>query len=181
VLFAAPTGRTPRFDDYTRGSYHVDKLDLARGLPKQAKLCGVELKALLVVGPVGPLWSYHVVSLVEDGSQVRVNSLVMPHARITGKGTGVLPTADAASMLDGITRSRLVRPGIPVVPRRGLDAEFSYRFLLVLYEAGRPRYFHADFDEFNDSPGRSELLDRANVLLSKTASTYRQGQALPNQ
>ncbi len=33
LLFAAATSRTPRFDDYTRGSYHVNKLDLARGYP----------------------------------------------------------------------------------------------------------------------------------------------------
>ena len=40
VLFAAPTPRTSRYDDYTPGCYHADKLDLARGLPTEAARCG---------------------------------------------------------------------------------------------------------------------------------------------
>jgi len=87
VLFAAPTARTPWFDDYTKGSYHIDKLDLAIGLRKEAERCGVTLEALVVVGPNGPLWSYNVLAFLRDGDSVRINSLVIPHARITGKAT----------------------------------------------------------------------------------------------
>ena len=32
LVFAYATPRTGRFDDYTRGSYHVNKLDLVQGI-----------------------------------------------------------------------------------------------------------------------------------------------------
>jgi hypothetical protein len=56
----------------------VNKLDLAKGLPEHAKLCGLRPKALIVVGPIGALWGYNVAVLLEDGEGVRVNSLAMP-------------------------------------------------------------------------------------------------------
>lgn len=93
VLDAKPTAVTPRFDDYTQGSYHVDREDLLKGLTEEAKKQKLELKAVAIIGPTGPLWTYHVMVFLREGEKVRVNSLVMPHARITGKGTGLI-TAD---------------------------------------------------------------------------------------
>src|SRR5688572_7942760 len=58
ALFAAATARTPRYDAYTQESYHADKVDIADGLPAMAKACGLVLRALVIVGPVGPLWAY---------------------------------------------------------------------------------------------------------------------------
>ncbi len=109
----AVDARTHLYDDYAEGSYHANKLDLARGLPAEGERCGVRMRGLLLFGPVGPLWTFHIIAFIDEGDQVRVNSLVMPHARITGKGStsaagaaigarrtyrrrgGVIPSADA--------------------------------------------------------------------------------------
>ena len=57
VLVAEPSLSTSLFDDYTRGSYHVRKGDLVQGLRERATECGVRLRAVVVFGPVGPLWA----------------------------------------------------------------------------------------------------------------------------
>ncbi len=176
VLFAEPTARTPRFDDYTRDSYHVHKLDLVRGLPIQAAACGVQLRAALVVGPMGPLWTYHVAALLQDGTNVRVNSLVMPHARITGKGTGLISNQDASVLLQQIENAPLVRPGLPTPPPEDGNSDFSYRVLLAVYDTGLAEYFHADFNEFSPDPGIQPLMDGLNALLATTKTqTYQHG------
>ena len=169
VLFAEASSRTPRFDDYTPGSYHVNKWDLAQGLPQQARLCGVNLKAMLVVGPVGVLWTYHVAALIAEDSNVRVNALVMPHARVTGKGTGLLSPDEAASLLHAIRTATPIRPGVPS-ENETIEAEFSYRLLLAIYGDGDPEYFYADIDDDAEDPDTRTLLDRVNNLLA-TAST----------
>jgi len=176
VLFPEPSARTPLFNEYRADSYHVTKLDLVQGLPEQARLCGVRLKAILVVGPLGPLWTYQVAALVEDGSGIRVNALVMPHARITGKGTGVLSMKDAALMVRGIQHAALVRAGAPAKEPRDLDADFTYRLLLATYDHGRPEYFHAVFDESSANSDVPPLLERVNALLAAAQTrTYKHG------
>ena len=176
VLSAEPTRRTARFDDYTRDSYHIDKLDLARGLPDAARACGKKVTALIVVGPLGPLWSFHVATVIEEGSQVRVNSLVMPHARITGKGTGLAPAQEIADKLEALTSAPLVQPGVPPPDKRG---DLPHTFLLARYDQDQPRYFYAVFNEFRGTPGMEELLDKVNAILSKTVTTtYEHGDAV---
>lgn len=182
VLFATPTVRTPRFDDYTPGSYHVDKLDVAAGLPAEAARCGLRLRALLTVGPTGPLWAYHVVPFIEDGESVRVNSLVMPHARITGKGSGQITDNELSRLVATLTRSPLVRSGLPVFPdsvESPLSRDFSYDLLLVVFDRGQsPRYWYASFRQAQpENPDRSagevdEVLDAINEVLGRTSSTY---------
>src|SRR5690606_22600657 len=132
VLFAAPTPRTPEYADYTPDSYHADKLDLAIGLPDEAVDCGTDLRGLLVVGPLGPLWAYHVVAFLADDDSVRMNTLVMPHARITGKATARLAPSTVESLYDALTNAPLMQPGQPIFPDSldSLARDFSYTLLL---------------------------------------------------
>src|SRR5687768_17657728 len=90
VLDAKATSVTPLYDDYTEGSYHVDKLNVFKGLPEMAQKEGLKLRGLIVFGPVGPLWAYYVAAFLDEGEMIRVNSLTMPHARITYKSTGTI-------------------------------------------------------------------------------------------
>ncbi len=90
VLYAKATSVTPLYNDYTVGSYHANKTGVLEGLPEVAKKEGLELRGLIVVGPVGPLWAYHIVAFIEEGNVIRVNRLTMPHARITYKSTGTI-------------------------------------------------------------------------------------------
>jgi hypothetical protein len=185
ALFAAPTIRTPRFDDYTPGSYHADKLDLANGLPAEAVRCGLRLRALLVVGPTGPLWAFHVVPFIQDGDSLRVNSMVMPHARITGKGTARLSERTLTDLVSDVTRSGLLKPGLPVFPdslRGPLARDFSYNLLLVLYEGSdAPRYWHADLwdamrgDNNERTREMGQLIASIDAVLGRTTRTYEHG------
>ncbi len=136
----------------------------------------MKLKALIVVGPIGPLWGYSVAVVLEDGEGVRVNSLAMPHARVTGKGTGLVSDADATRLLEDIERASLVRRGVPATAERD---DFSYGMVLAQFGEGKPQYFYAAFDPMTASPHTSQLVDRVNALLSKTEATYRQGRAVP--
>jgi len=174
ALFAAATARTPRFDDYTADSYHVRKLDVIRGLPTQANACGVRLRATLVLGPVGILWTYHVVTLVQDGPKIRVNALVMPHARITGKGTGVVATQEALGLLQQIEKAPRVRSGLPTPISDDAEGDFSYQLLLARYDTEQPGYFHGEFSESSDDPGLRSLKDAVEALLGTAKiKTYR--------
>ncbi|HYP98407.1 MAG TPA: hypothetical protein VER96_07020 [Polyangiaceae bacterium] len=179
VLFPERTVRTPRFDAYTKGSYIVKKLDSVSGLREQATVCGVRLRAALIVGPVGPLWAFHVASLVQDSDGVRVNSLVMPHARITGKATGLVSAAEASALLDELAASPAIHTGIPSTAAHSAsaDAEFSYRLLLAILDGPEPRYFHATFNERSPDADITDLLTRVNRLLSAASTrTYPLGE-----
>ena len=188
VLYAVPTRRTPRFDDYTPGSYHADKQDLAVGLPIEATRCGLRLRALLVVGPIGPLWTFHVIPFIQDADSLRVNSLVMPHARITGKGTARIGEQALSELVSDLTRSALVKPGLPAFPdslREPLGRDFSYNLLLVVYAPGESaRYWHATFWEAMrgdnaESAHLERVLETINRVLGATNQTY--GHGMPRQ
>jgi len=80
VLFADATRRTPLFDDYTRGSYHVDKLDLASGLAAEAECAGVHLRGLVVLGRRECSGSSPVVARFHREETVRVHTCRWPAA-----------------------------------------------------------------------------------------------------
>jgi hypothetical protein len=127
------------------------------------------------------LWSYHVASLIDEGNQVRINTLVMPHARITGKGTGIVAPGTASQLLDDIVGSPLVLPGIPASAAAADDgeAEFSYSLLVAKFDGPRAEFFHATLNEASPGHDDNELLDRINRLLGKTNKTYRHGDRVP--
>lgn len=178
VLFSSPSTRTPRYDDYTLGSYHIEKLDLARGLVDEAGRCGVTPHALIVLGPIGPLWSYHVVAFLQDTGSYQVTSLVMPHARITGKNGGRASYDLVSQLLDSLVASRLLLPGAPNRPdslASGAGREYSYDFLLVRYDSAAPRMWHAQLGRSSsndDAKAVDSLLARLNSVLAETRPTY---------
>jgi len=177
VLFAAATARTPMFADYPT-SYHVDKRDLAVGIEAEAIRCGVQLRALLVVGPVGPLWSYHVVAFVEAGDTVAVSSLVMPHGRITGKSEARIAREDLDSFALALTTSPAVRSGLPTSSdsvSTGLEGEFAFDLLFSQYGSPAPVYWHARlFPRGMGAPsaGAQAALETVNAMLKRTKATY---------
>ncbi len=64
VLYGYGMQRIPLFDDYTKGSYHVNPAQLAADLPKEATLYGLDLQSLVVVGPYGLLWAYDLIAVL---------------------------------------------------------------------------------------------------------------------
>ena len=177
VLFAAGSARTPRFDDYTPGSYHVDKLDLADGLPPVAEKCGLMLEALVVVGPVGPLWTYHVIVFLREEPGLRLNTLAMPHARITGKATGHILRDRFTAFFDQLPNSRILKAGPPTwsdTTTTRLARDFSYDFLAVRFGAAQ-NIWHGSIGRDPDSSAATQLLRALNALLEGTQPTYAHG------
>ena len=176
VLFAAPTARTPRFDAYTPGSYGVDKMDLVRGLADMAAQCKVSLQGVLVLGPVGPLWAYYVVPFITDGRGVRVNALVIPHARITSKGTGTVQQQVVDAFFRDIAAIPGVRVGVPTWPDSvplGMARDFSYDLLLVQYAPAGTKYHHGRLTRAeSDTTAQRALNSRFVDLMKMVSSTY---------
>jgi hypothetical protein len=171
VLFADKTRRTRLFDDYTPGSYHVDKLDLASGLAAEAECAGVRLRGLVVLGPAGPLWQYHVVAFIDEGDHVRVTSLVMPHARITGKGASTATVETVDQVLRTMTSSPLVHSGEAPRVSGALDQEFSYELLIARYTAQAPELWHAKLMGADDAQV-DQLLEPINQVIGANTTTY---------
>jgi len=172
ILFAPGTARTPRFDDYTPDSYHVDKLDLATALPVAARECGLTLQALVVLGPTGPLWAYHVAAFFTDRGSLHLNTVVMPHARITGKATATVAMRDLAALFAAIETAPILASGRPSASGPAPSADFSYDFLAVRYSPTGPSYWYGSLDAASDTTHVTKLVAAINRLLDRTVPTY---------
>jgi hypothetical protein len=180
VLFPEATSRTPRFNDHTRGSYHVKKLDVARGLRELAQRCSLDLRAVLVVGPVGDLWTYYVFAFLAEASSLRVNSVVMPHARITRKGTQLLPVEDAAGVLDRLTQE-LVRQGSATSTPTAGSEDADHDVALVRYDANGAPLWYGNSAARGPVEGRDAFVDTIERLLSGSRTTYGHGAREPQR
>src|SRR5262245_42576562 len=74
-LDSRPTSKTAKFDDYS-GSYHIDKLDLVQGIEQATKSQPGRLRAVIIFGPTGGLWTYHVLVALSEENSLRLNTLV---------------------------------------------------------------------------------------------------------
>jgi hypothetical protein len=175
VLDARPTPVTPRFDDYTPGSYHVDKQDLLSGLADEADQRKVPLRCLLVTGPDGILWAYSVTVFFQEGGNVRVNSLVMPHARITYKSTRLITAARYGKWLAGLLKLDSIRDTPPANARQDKDGELNdsgYTVLLAAWdrEGGKPKVYYGAFGQ--DDEKRKLFAEHFDAILSLLERTY---------
>jgi hypothetical protein len=109
VVDAKPTAATPKFNDYTPNSYHVDQDDLTKGLIEFAGKEKIILRGIVIIGPMlgDPLWTYYVLVFIKEKDGIRVNSLVFPHARITYKSTGPLSDEDYQKLIDGLIKTEI--------------------------------------------------------------------------
>ena len=176
-LDAVATRETPKFDDYTEGSYHVDKLDLVEGLETATKSQPGHLRAVIIVGPTGPLWTYYVIVALSEGEGIRLNSVVMPHARITGKATKVFSKTEFDRLFKKVAASKLLRAGEPPVDKASgpLTRDFSYDFVIVSWSDGRRVAHFAKLENSEDNTSAkdvSALSDDINALLKGAKTTY---------
>ena len=185
VLYAKATSVTPRYDDYTEGSYHVDKLDVLKGLPEVAQREGLKLRGLIVVGPVGPLWAYYIVAFIEEGEVIRVNSLTMPHARITYKSTGTISPKLYSDFLVRLLQTEGLVTELP--PKGKCDTcpypEWHYEVLVSDWSKNPARIYYGSLDGANaDSDGSFEKqLERVLSTLKQTYPVKGRGRAKPKR
>jgi sugar lactone lactonase YvrE len=164
---------TRRFDDYTSGSYHVDKIDLYNGLRAAANRSGKRLRGVLIVGPSGVLWSYGVTAFFDEGDRVRANHLVMPHARITWKGTALLTRQQYADAIASLTSAAQFSKEVPPAKDKTLPyPEWAHSVLLADLSAGRPVVRYSGVDLFTSNPEREQFIDALNTLEALFQTTY---------
>jgi hypothetical protein len=174
VLYAQATEITPLFDDYTEGSYHVDKLDVLKGLPEIAEKENLKLRGLMVIGPTGFLWGYYVIPFIEENGKIRVNSLSMPHARITFKATGTITEDDYQSFLTDILQTKIFSEELP--PKGKCETcpypEWHYEALLADWSGGKPKIYYGKINEMKPDVKTKLFEKKLNQVLSKLKKTY---------
>jgi hypothetical protein len=178
VLDAKPTPATPKFVDVP-GSYHVQKEDLLAGLTGEAKKRKIALRAVLIAGPMpfDPLWTYYVTVFIREGEQVRVNNLVMPHARVTGKATGLIAADRYERWVAGLLDTGVPRKEPPLEARgekgkSGPLNEFAYDLLLAVWDTDgkNRRVYYGDLR--GEEKGLEKFRKQYNSVLKELKATY---------
>ena len=89
IFDSRPSEKTADFQDRPDG-YSIDKPALQKALVEYAQKQGVKLRAFVFFGPIVAQWSYHVIVFIDEGTQVRVNTVYFPKSRIEYKSSGLL-------------------------------------------------------------------------------------------
>ena len=177
VLDPRATHRTPRFDAYHDDSYSVEKADVAAGLVEVSRACGLPLRGVVILGPVGPLWAYYVLAFLQESpTAIRVNNLVMPHARVTDKSTGTITVAGFDSVFRALTENPLVeprpRPRAARPDTTALGREFGYDLLVLAVVGDSTTEGSAVLEQNLDTAAAERALDPINAILKRLTHTY---------
>jgi hypothetical protein len=173
VLDAKPTAVTSKFDDYTPGSYHIDNNDLLKGLTEEAPKRKLVLRAVLIFGPMpDPLWTSYVTVFIKEKDGVRVNHLVMPHARITQKGTGLLPVDRYEKLMAGLLDS-----GLPEKepPAGGKAKDKAAPLLMAIWDADGKAWQVYTGDLLKDPKKLEKFGEAYDGLLKDLKKSYPEG------
>jgi hypothetical protein len=176
VLDAKPTAVTPKFDDYTPGSYHVIKEDLLEGIVEEATKRKLGLRGVLIVGPTGPLWTYVVAVFIRDEDQIRVNVLVFPHARITYKATGLVTAERYDEWVAELRKSSVLRREPPEAARKETDEwkrDYAFKLLLATWDAaGNRSPVDSAQPDKEDEQNQDQFYKLLNSILKDVEATY---------
>ena len=164
------TPATRLFDDYTEGSYHVNKVEVLTEIQKYAQDQNRKLIGFFAVGPYGPLWSYDVIAFFEENDGVRANRLIMPHARITYKGTTILTMKEYINMMNAMRSTEIFQAN----NSNSTDADNSdsrYTVLIADWSSGEieTRYAAIDFSKESSAADRfQKVFDELDKLFKQT-------------
>jgi hypothetical protein len=174
VLYSKATKITPLFDDYTKGSYHVDKTDVYKGLPEIAQKEGVKLRGLIVIGPVDVLWTYYVFAFLEENGKIRVNQLTMPHARITYKSTGVIGLNEYQELISGLKKTQVLKNELP--PKGKCETcdypEWHYEILVADWSDGKTETLYGKMEDPAPAANVDLFLETLRQTFSKLDKIY---------
>jgi hypothetical protein len=177
VLDPKPSPTTPKFHDDTR-SYHVIKEDLAKGLFEEAEKRKLDLRGVLIAGPMSldPLWTYTVVAFIREGDRVRANVVVFPHARITYKSTGLVTVERYEKWVAEMEGTGVLKPKLPSAARGEKDEAKRDRMFTLLFASLGPggkdcRSYYADPQELEEGK-RGRFQEVLNGILENQEETY---------
>lgn len=184
LLDPMPRSTSGSFHSYSEDSYSVDKINFWSEFPSFARDYGYNPKAVLVVGPIGILWTYYVFALIEEDKGVRINGIVFPHGRLTGKKTIVLSEAEALAWISKFESISGVHKvdSTPEALRNQLSGNDmgDFEFNLLLVQLDNPEeVFVANIpwivEEGSEETGKSapeQLEETLNDLVIRMEQTY---------
>ena len=182
VLDPMPRSTSGSFHSYSKDSYYVDKIRFWSEFPDFARDHGHNPRAVLIVGPVGVLWTYYVFVLLEEENGFRINEVIFPHSRLTKKWTALLSEDEALariSRFESITGVRAVDTtpeGFRAESGDKDNSDFEFNLLLV-WLSDPEEVFVADIpwviDEETEDVSRSAL-EQLDDALSKLTSGMEQ-------
>lgn len=167
LLYPDATKRTPLFDDYSPENYRVDKDELVKEFPiyaqKKDKLC----IAVIVIGPYGPLWTYHIIAILKSKKSdlLQVNAITMPHARITYKGTGFINTKQYGDLINKFT----------LISENDEKLSYDSSSAIFFYEKDKKSLLKRNI---NGNDTSSAFLKKLNLILDSLTTTYKHGQKI---
>jgi hypothetical protein len=172
LVFAQATPRTPLFDDYTEGSYHVDKLDLLEGIRLRREKEDINVVALIVYGPGLMLWEYNIFTFIEKDDHIQINRLSFPHARITFKSTKSIARDEFAKHWDSLTAAPFLRPGLPTqesvrIVNEKLPLEWNHDLLLATWKGEKEKVWHSTDSQMDRNVLLQEERDKFYLIIDK--------------
>lgn len=172
MLYPQGMARTPRFDDYTAGSYHVRKVPLVERVRTANTNELRRIEAVLVLGPAGPLWQYNVITIVSTNpasDNVRINHLVFPHARITYKSSRLLPRREMVGLLDKL----MAHPSLRDIRNEdhAEDAEWNLSAIVSAFGASPMTRVLPKSVMTNEAPDIEGFYETVNDLLGGESAT----------
>lgn len=177
VLDPKPSPLTPKFHDDAR-SYHVIKEDLAKGLFGEAQKRKLDLRGVVIAGPMSldPLWTYTVVAFIREGDKVRANVVVFPHARLTYKSTALVTTERYEKWVGEMEGTGVLEPKLPAAARGEKDEAKRDRMFTLLFATSGPegkdrRTYYSDPERLEDEK-RGRFQDVLKGILEDQEETY---------
>jgi hypothetical protein len=175
LVSSTETKMTPRFN----GRFTFDKLAVLETFPKFTRKRRIQPRALIVVGPVDPMWTYLVITMLREKDGTRTNALVMPHGRITFKASSVVPEKDISELLAFLESSPLLTdPGQSAreinAALPGMD-EYRFNVLFVNFSTGKPIVRIGEIPRREPTQDSEALGERLSAFQRQLTQTYECG------
>lgn len=180
LIAPAETKMTAHFHSYYENGFAFDKFAVLNTFTKYTRKEDLQPVGLIVVGPLGPMWAYHTITLIKENGMVRANALAMPHGRITFKASALLPETEAKQFLDFMDSSPLLADRGQTVQQ--IDAslpkeedgmgEYRFNVLYIRYLPDGPVVRIGDIPRAEQTVDSKALLHRLNTFQGLLAQTY---------
>ncbi len=178
AIFPEGTPRTPYFDDYTQGSYHVDKIDLINGI-RELRKKKTDIIATFIGGPWGMMWGYDfLVFMQSSNGEIKVGRLVFPHARIVYKSTTTISRQEFDTLSQQFLSAKCINLGLPTIEslkhgkEKNLPLEWQYDFLYAEWASGKETLVHSTERTFPQSECVKKVTEALSKFTDKMVPTY---------
>lgn len=168
------TPLTPRF--YSHPDIHqFEKQDYYEALVSLGKKENLKLQALMVLGPLGPLYDYSYLTFLKENNDIRLNYLKTVHDRIRHKATRSFSEKEYQDTIKKILDTKALKPlsgsktsGVP------WPNEDDYQVLFAVFKKGHPEIYIGKILKKDSSLNKlgEKLIDQVNKDINSLKRTY---------